>query len=183
MDPVLAKEIQNLIDDNRGDHHRLEFLLESIKNNKKVYNSDQKYLASLLSEHSTDDDILERLDSLNEKPEETVVTFADKDETIKPTPEKFYIPNKKPVNVTRMIIYSLIPFLDIYAAWRIQKFWVIAAIQLLVGFGLGFPLESLVPYPFGYVFSISISYVTLVYFVRHFARKYNEKINSSSLMD
>lgn len=77
MDPVLAKEIQNLIDDNRGDNHRLQFILESMKNNKKIYNSDQKYLALLLSEHSSDEDILERLNSLNEKPEEPVVTFAD----------------------------------------------------------------------------------------------------------
>jgi len=88
-------------------------------------------------------------------------------------------PPKQKVNVTRMIIYSFIPILAIYAGWRIRKFWVIGAIQLLVGYGLSLPLEVFVPDPFGYIFSISISIATTVYFVKHFARKYNEKINSS----
>ena len=89
-------------------------------------------------------------------------------------------PPKQKVNVTRMIIYSFIPILAIYAGWRIQKFWVLLGIDLLVGYGLGTSIEGSVPSPFGYLISISVTIILSIYFVRYFARKYNEKINSSS---
>jgi len=86
-------------------------------------------------------------------------------------------PPRQEVNVTRMIIYSFIPILAIYAGWRIQKFWVIAGIQILVGYGVSFPIEVIFP-PFGYFISIPLSIIITIYTVRHFARKYNEKIKS-----
>lgn len=78
FDPVIAKEIQNLIDNTIGDTQRLEFIQKSLQEEKKIYNSDQKYLSTLLAEHSKDEDILERLDFLNPKP-------AKKPESKKPT--------------------------------------------------------------------------------------------------
>jgi len=62
MDPVLDKEIQNLIDSNIGDTSRLQFIKESLQGKKNIYNSDKKYLSELLSKNSKDEDILERLD-------------------------------------------------------------------------------------------------------------------------
>ncbi len=87
-------------------------------------------------------------------------------------------PTRQEVNVTRMMIYSVIPFLDIYAAWRIQKFWVIAVIQILVGSGVSFPIEEFFPSPFGYIISFIPSIIIGIYLTRFFARKYNEKIKS-----
>jgi hypothetical protein len=43
-------------------------------------------------------------------------------------------PEKKEVDVKRMMIYSVIPFLSVYSQWRIQKFWVINI--LLLPFGI-----------------------------------------------
>ena len=80
MDLILAKEIQNLIDNNRGDTGRLEFILSSIKENKDIYNTDQKFLIDLLEKHSFDENILDHLDFFNQKnmpKKETVTTFAD----------------------------------------------------------------------------------------------------------
>ena len=79
FDPVIDKEIQNLIDDNIGDIQRLEYIQKSLKEEKKIYNSDQKYLSSVLAKHSKDENILERLDFLNPKTgkEKTGATFAD----------------------------------------------------------------------------------------------------------
>ena len=62
FDPVIDKEIQNLIDDNIGDIKRLEFIQKSLREEKKIYNSDQKYLSALLAKYSKDEDILEHLD-------------------------------------------------------------------------------------------------------------------------
>ncbi len=86
-------------------------------------------------------------------------------------------PPKQPVNVTRMIIYSFIPILSIYAGWRIQKFWVLFGINLVVGFGIGASLEAVLPFPYHYLASLLIQIPITVLVVRHFARKYNEKVS------
>ena len=67
MDPIIDKEIQNLIDDNIGDTKRLEFIQHSLRTEKKIFNSDLKYLMHLLHENSKDENILERLDYLQPK--------------------------------------------------------------------------------------------------------------------
>ncbi len=80
MDPILEKEIQNLIDNKRGDTGRLEFILSSIKEDKEIYNTDQKFLINLLEKHSYDENILDHLHFFNQKnisKKETVTTFAD----------------------------------------------------------------------------------------------------------
>ena len=99
-------------------------------------------------------------------------------------------PPRQEVNVTRMIIYSIIPILDIYSAWRIQKFRVILGIQVLMGFVVGFvqgvveslglvpPIDVFSPHPFDYLITIPLSIIIVIYLTRHFARKYNEKIKS-----
>lgn len=85
-------------------------------------------------------------------------------------------PPKQEVNVTRMIIYWFIPILSIYAGWRIQKFWVLVAIELFIAFGLELSTQPFMLYPFDFLFSIALSILPSIYFVRHYARKYNEKI-------
>ncbi len=80
MDTILEKEIQNLIDNKKGDTGRLEFILSSIKEDKEIYNTDQKFLISLLEKHSYDENILDHLHFFNQKnmpKKETVTTFAD----------------------------------------------------------------------------------------------------------
>ena len=80
MDSILSKEIQNLIDNRRGDTGRLEFILSSIQENKNIYNSDQKFLIDLLEKHSLDENILDHLHFFNQKnmpKKETVTTFVD----------------------------------------------------------------------------------------------------------
>ena len=41
-------------------------------------------------------------------------------------------PQTQQVSVARMTIYSVIPFLSIYAGWRIEKFWVLTGINVAV---------------------------------------------------
>ena len=80
MDLILSKEIQNLIDNHKGDTGRLEFILSSLQENKEIYNSDQKFLIDLLEKHSFDENILDHLHFFNQKnmpKKETVTTFAD----------------------------------------------------------------------------------------------------------
>jgi len=78
-------------------------------------------------------------------------------------------PPKEQVNVTRMLIYSFIPILALYAAWRIQKFWILA----IIGYVLGFSTGLIIPFPYYLLVSIPIS----VIIIRYFAKKYNEKMS------
>ena len=87
-------------------------------------------------------------------------------------------PPKQPVNVTRMIIYSFIPILSIYAGWRIQKFWVLLGLGYAIGFGIGIMAGLLYPEPYGTLVSLASNIIISVLLVRHFARKYNEKFSS-----
>ena len=85
-------------------------------------------------------------------------------------------PPRQEVNVTRMIIYSFIPILSIYAGWRIEKFWILVGINFAVGFALGVPLSMTLPEPYGSLVSMPISIIISIYVVRHFARKYNDEL-------
>ena len=87
-------------------------------------------------------------------------------------------PPKQKVNVTRMIIYSFIPILGIYAAWRIQKFWLLIILGLVVSVGLGITLTplSLASPELSYVITVMGSIIINILIVKYFAEKYNETI-------
>ena len=91
-------------------------------------------------------------------------------------------PPKQPVNVTRMIIYSFIPILSIYAGWRIQKFWLLVVINFAIGLGVRILIDPILPEPYGVTISLIIQIILSVLVVKHFAEKYNEKIKSLSEM-
>ena len=93
-------------------------------------------------------------------------------------------PPRQPVNVNRMIIYSFIPILGAYAAWRIQKFWLL----LIINFGIGIPIQFVTDAIIeasdnpilGLGIALAISIPLSVLIVRHFAREYNNKIAAST---
>jgi len=91
-------------------------------------------------------------------------------------------PPKQKVNVTRMIIYSFIPILGIYAAWRIQKFWLLVILGLLISVGLGITLTplSLTSPELSYVITVIGSIITHILIVKYFAEKYNEIIKEDN---
>jgi len=90
-------------------------------------------------------------------------------------------PPKQKVDVTRMIIYSFIPILSIYAGWRIQKFWLLVVINFVFGLGISIPMQLLFPFPFGLVLSLGIEILVSVFVVKHFAEEYNEKVNDGNI--
>jgi membrane protein implicated in regulation of membrane protease activity len=91
-------------------------------------------------------------------------------------------PPKQKVNVTRMIIYSFIPILGIYAAWRIQKFWLLVILGLAVSVGLGITLAplSLTSPELSYVVSVIGSIIINILIVKYFAEKYDETIKENN---
>ena len=93
-----------------------------------------------------------------------------------PTPEQ--------VSVKRMMIFSLVPILSIYALWRIQKFWLITLISIPISFGMqllmtaaSVTVESAPIAGALLVLVVLGSYIAIcLLLVRHYAQKYNEKI-------
>ena len=88
-------------------------------------------------------------------------------------------PESEKVDVGFIVVLSFIPIACLYAAWRIQKFWVI--------FGLSLLLETIIIIPFFLLWSVSflevgvvlslVLYVALnVLMIKHYAERYNEKI-------
>lgn len=102
-------------------------------------------------------------------------------------------PPRQQVNVRRMIIYYFIPILGAYAAWRIQKFWVLLGINFglnilfnIVTGGIAGASEvsdwEYSPYIalVGIIAAIAIQVVIAIMIVSRFAQQYNEKIAASS---
>lgn len=77
-----------------------------------------------------------------------------------------------------MIIYSFIPFVAIYAGWRIQKFWVILIINVGVAVFTK-PIFDAIAFPYDIIVNLAVQIPISIFVVRHFARKYNEKIAHS----
>ncbi len=86
-------------------------------------------------------------------------------------------PPRKEVNVTRMIIYSLVPFLNIYAGWRIQKFRRLLVLDIVLGL-VTYPLDNVMGYSFAWIISLAITIFIPLYFVNKYAHDYNEKIKN-----
>ena len=91
-------------------------------------------------------------------------------------------PPEQQVNVTRMMIYSLIPFLSIYAGWRIQRFWVLSGISMIVtGTGIGtawYLSQEVQMYNEGEVAAgfMILNIVIALLMVRCFAKRYNNEM-------
>jgi len=90
-------------------------------------------------------------------------------------------PPKQKVNVTRMIIYSFIPILSIYAGWRIQKFWLLVLINFGLGLGISIPIQMIFPFPYGLGISLAIEIIVSVFVVKHFAEEYNKKMDNDNI--
>jgi hypothetical protein len=93
-------------------------------------------------------------------------------------------PKLEQVSVKRMMIYSLIPIVSIYAMWRIQKFWKIALIlipfaivdRLLTSAMTKNPSSEIGPLDLISLVFLGMSIIVTVLLVKHYAQKYNEKI-------
>jgi hypothetical protein len=95
-------------------------------------------------------------------------------------------PPRQPVDVKKMMIYSIIPILDVYALWRIQKFWVMMGISFAVSMAVGLAIGMLLglgavrgllePSLYFYVAGYAVGVPACLVLVRHFAKKYNQKM-------
>lgn len=78
------ENVERLLASNIGDKGRLEFILSSLKQGKKLYNSDNVYLEKILSEN-TQSDTLDPTNSIDDsKVDHSPVTYSRKSTSYKP---------------------------------------------------------------------------------------------------
>ena len=83
-----------------------------------------------------------------------------------------FTPAQKEVNVKRIVIYSFVPILYIYALWRIKKFMLLSLILIPVNFATSF-LFNYVEYVIVIAVAVVSNIIFHIWIVRYYARKYN----------
>lgn len=100
---------------------------------------------------------------------------------------------KEPVSIKRQTIYALVPFLDLYAAYKIRKFILYFTIIVPITIGVSYALEAVFPVPdiegltleaFSALFynSIATCAITIpiaVYLIRKWSKKWNEQLTGT----
>ncbi|MEX0656692.1 MAG: hypothetical protein WD154_04005 [Nitrosopumilaceae archaeon] len=98
---------------------------------------------------------------------------------------------KEPVSIKRQTIYALVPFLDLYAAYKIEK--LILYLIIMVGIALAsfifeivFPIQhidriTLETFASSYIIIVTqvLTIPLAVYLIRKWSKKWNEKLKTT----
>ena len=85
----------------------------------------------------------------------------------------------KPVNVNWQTLFCILPYIWIFAFYRIEKL----RIGIVIAFGVGFVSvlwSILVPFPYGLLGNLVISIGVPIYFIRKWSREWNERISQAT---
>lgn len=91
MPDDLLEAIQHLMDSDIGDFQRLDHILTSIKDGKKIYSSDQRYLETLISQNIKNESasrLVEEIKSITKSTQKEL----DKKFSVKTSPLWYYLP-------------------------------------------------------------------------------------------
>lgn len=77
------------------------------------------------------------------------------------------------------MIFSVIPILNLWAAYRIRKLrWFVL---LLIGiWAITFAISFLIPFPFSSVIDIAIYAILVIYYMKKWTIEWNGKVSSGS---
>jgi hypothetical protein len=83
---------------------------------------------------------------------------------------------QKPVNVNWQTLFCIIPYVWIWAFYRIEKLRM--GIVIAVGAGLAsVALGMLIPFPYGLLGNLVISIVIPIYFIRKWSIEWNDRVS------
>lgn len=86
---------------------------------------------------------------------------------------------QKPVNVNWQTLFCVIPYVWIWAFYRIEKLRM--GILIAVGAGLASGAWSVImPFPYGLLGNLVISIVFPIYFIRQWSREWNERVSRTA---
>ena len=100
---------------------------------------------------------------------------------------------KEPVSIKRQTIYALVPFLDLYAAYKVRKFILYFTIIVPVTIGVSYALEGVFPISdidrltleafsalsYNSIATCAITIPIAVYLIRKWSKKWNEQFSGT----
>ncbi|MGI0026605.1 MAG: hypothetical protein ACREAD_02040 [Nitrosopumilaceae archaeon] len=86
---------------------------------------------------------------------------------------------KEPVNVNWQTLFAFIPFVSIWAFYRIEKLRKGLVIGLIC-LGIGMVLQFLLPWPFGIMSELSVNIPVFIHFIRKWSKEWNYNLLHSS---
>ena len=86
---------------------------------------------------------------------------------------------QNPVNVNWQTLFCIIPYVWIWAFYRIEKLRM--GILIAIGAGIASAIWGMSnPYPFGLIGNLIISIVVPIYFIRKWSIEWNEKVSKTT---
>jgi hypothetical protein len=84
-----------------------------------------------------------------------------------------------PVSVREQIAYTVIPFVNLWAAHRIKKL-INFVVLLIIIFAINFAVGFLIPFPFSIPIGIAIYLIMAIHYMKKWTMEWNNKVSSSS---
>jgi len=102
---------------------------------------------------------------------------------------------KEPVSIKRQTVYALVPFLDLYAAYKVRKFILYFTIIVPITIGVSYALEMVFPISdidrltleafsalsYNSIATCVVTIPIAVYLIRNWSKKWNEKLKTTQL--
>jgi hypothetical protein len=85
------------------------------------------------------------------------------------------------VNIKLQILCGIIPFVWIWALYRIEKIRVGIPLFLIGGFAVSIGFQIFVPFPYGTASAIIASIMLWIYFIRKWSIEWNRKISGTDV--
>ena len=82
---------------------------------------------------------------------------------------------KSKVNIDWQSVFAIIPFVNLYAAYRIQKLRKFLLIFIPFTLALNFGVAIFIPYPYSWPIAAAILIPVEIYYMRKWSRQWNEK--------
>ena len=86
---------------------------------------------------------------------------------------------QEPVSVGWQIVFLIIPYVWIYAFYRIEKLR-IGLVLAIISTGAGIGFQMLLPFPWGLASSWVFYIIIPIYFIVKWSREWNKKFESST---
>lgn len=100
---------------------------------------------------------------------------------------------KEPVSIKRQTVYALVPFLDLYAAYKVRKFILYFTIIVPITIGVSYALETVFPISdigrltletfsalsYNSIATCAITIPIAVYLIRNWSKKWNKKLKTT----
>ncbi len=82
---------------------------------------------------------------------------------------------KKPVSIGTQTLFVILPYVWIYAFYRIEKLRM-GIVLALVATGISLGPQMVFPFPYGLGTALIITIVLPIYFIRKWSREWNKKV-------